>query len=245
MPSQLSPVPFWTGDHTGVKSRPRGSLLLPTVSDYFERRNFPPPPYGPAETALPLTTPGPGLGTQKGHFPLRDRGTPGESGTPGDHRPAGAAAPLLPRPSAPAAPATPLPSPPALTVPLSSTPSRCPWRISMGAEALECTKVPLKTWASGGRCGEPMAAGGGAGFAVAEAAGSFHTAGYRPSVSPGAGDGFLELSPFPHPLVTFSSGSGFGGGRAGGRAAPFPRRPGRQEVTAGGREVRGVTPSLT
>lgn len=109
----------------------------------------------------------------------------------------------------------------------------------MGAEALECTKVPLKTWASGGRCGEPMAAaaGGlvaadGAGFALAEAVGSCYPAGCRPSVSPGAGGGFLELSPFPHPLVTFSSGSGFGRGRAGGRAAPFPRR--REEGGARG-----------
>lgn len=57
------------------------------------------------------------------------------------------------------------PPEPPLTVPLSSTPRRCPCRISMGAEALECTKVPLKTWASGGRCAELMAAAAAAGSA--------------------------------------------------------------------------------
>lgn len=164
--------------------------------------------------------------------------TPSQRDTEGEreswrpsHRDGGTGtSPNLPRPPGPAAPAAPLRSPPALTVPLSSTPSRCRWRISMGAAGLECTKVPLKTWASGGRCGEPMAAAsglaavGGARFVVTEAAGSCHPAGCRPSVSPGAAGGFLELSPFPHPLVTFSSGSGFSGGRAAGRAAPFPRR---------------------
>lgn len=109
----------------------------------------------------------------------------------------------------------------------------------MGEERLECTKVPLKTWASGGRCGEPMAAAGGlaaasgARSAATQAAERCHPTSCRPSVSPRAGGGFLELSPFLHPLVTFSSRSGF----YHGRATPFPdatvcsrcpRRPGRE-----------------
>lgn len=75
----------------------------------------------------------------------------------------------------------------------------------MGSERLECTKVPLKTWASGGGCGEPMAAAGGTAAAgsdrcaVAEAAGSCHPAGCRPWVSPGAGGAFQGYRPVPTP----------------------------------------------
>lgn len=127
----------------------------------------------------------------------------------------------------------------------------------MGAEALECTKVPLKTCASGGRCGEPMAAAAAGGrasgtprgslrCASAEAVGSCQPTGCRPSVRPGGG--FLEVSPFPHPLVTFSSGTGFGGGRAGGRAAPLPFPRCRRAAGARGRlgrsrKERGVPPT--
>lgn len=58
--------------------------------------------------------------------------------------------------------------------------------------------------------------------------GSCHPAGCLPSVSPGAAGGFLELSPFPHPLVTFFTGSGFGARRAGGGGAPFAFPGGRR-----------------